>query len=325
MSFVRAVAQINISFDEMEDFMGLIGQEREKKHRYDKKVAKHMDDADHSWIDKLSRKADLTPITATITAREIRRGKAFLKFMGLNDQAARLGFWQGTGGNWVDINPNHRAEDGYQDLMPELQLRAGDEGQRQLESEQRRTQRRPPLPLPAQAVMSNGELFVRMDPPPGTINPERLKRRGGLEHYPANDVPARPLPVPGRVQQHGLHPENYMVVVQSGRRFSVLDNSLWPEHEALRDLGYDADTAFLAVAARPRALKAVKYSLGAVGTGYLQVVDAPASSFLVEAARPVEPVYHSAPENTSQPESARDDDEDQLLAGSSEDELQAAF
>lgn len=105
------------------------------------------------------------------------------------------------------------------------------------EAEQAEARRRRPPP-----EMVRDELFVRMDPPPNTINPERFKHGGRVRpgwHW------SRLPPALSK----GLHPENYVTVAKSGRRFSVLDTRPWAERQALEDLGMAVDTDLIVATA----------------------------------------------------------------------------
>lgn len=232
MSFVQAARVLRLTAAEVTDVMEQIGIERQKKQVVHAENATHPDPTDLSWLDGLAKREDLWPVNDPITSGDIDQGRAYLKYMGLSDLAAKLGYWEGTGGGLVDIDIDHWLEDGWRDLPLQFSVTYADEIEQVREAEQERARRQPP-------AMSSGELLVRMDPPPHTINPQRLKLGQPGSHPPSSGQ----LP-------NGLHPENYAVRVQSGKRFSVLDNSPWPERVALEDLGLEVDDDLKAATAQ---------------------------------------------------------------------------
>lgn len=240
MSFTRAVKQLSLSFDEAVALMELIVREKAKKRIYKEQAREHAEFADLVWLDDFVRAPELTPINETITAEEIRRGKEFLAFMGLDHLAAKLEDHQGTGGDFLSIPINHWAVDGWRGLFPHFNVLCGEKLQKMLDAERAERRRRPP-------AMSRGEMFVRMDPPPGTANPRRVDYR--LHVGPAVGQPQH-LPM-------GLHPENF-VVTEGGRRYSILDRA-WPVRAGLEDADRAAGSNLLLSAAASEAPEFIQH------------------------------------------------------------------
>ncbi|KAK4142419.1 uncharacterized protein C8A04DRAFT_30048, partial [Dichotomopilus funicola] len=136
--------------------------------------------------------------------------------------------------------------------------------------------------------VAGNELLVRLDPPARTLNPLRLRSGAPPRSLPSLPVPLRvPRPVARergdgeddddeeddeeeeedqetRVRvppSLGLHPANYTVKGRTGRRYSALDKSDWPEWEALHDAGVLPE-ASLAVLTEGSAVPDAAMSLG---------------------------------------------------------------
>ncbi|KAH6855743.1 hypothetical protein B0I37DRAFT_424384 [Chaetomium sp. MPI-CAGE-AT-0009] len=178
----RAVQSLDLDHVEATSLLGLVAEERKKKAQWAALLAQHPHSAETPSAEEL---APLCPINEGITAGEVRRGRAFLKFLGMGGAAARLGFWEGTAGDFHEVQI--------------------DEGCRHL-------------------------LLLRLDPPANTVNPLRLRPGAPL-------VRAKELELVRVPWSAGLHPMNYTIGGKSGRRYSTLDKSDWPDWEALHDAG----------------------------------------------------------------------------------------
>ncbi|EAQ87270.1 predicted protein [Chaetomium globosum CBS 148.51] len=205
----RAVQNLDLSHVEIKSLLGLITEERKKQRKWGKLLAQHPHSAEVPSAEEL---APLCPINEGITAGEVRRGRAFLKFLGLRGVAARLGFWEGTGADFHEV----QIDGGCRHLVDDFSFLAGGEGE---DSSARRL-----------LDLKEGELLLRLDPPADTINPLRLRPGAPL-------VRAKKLGLARVPRSGGLHPMNYTVGGKSGRRYSTLDKSDWPAWEALYDAG----------------------------------------------------------------------------------------
>ncbi|KAK4237101.1 hypothetical protein C8A03DRAFT_16303, partial [Achaetomium macrosporum] len=209
MSLIAALQQLSLTSDEVQSFLVLVQKERRKMEEFDEKLDQLLDFADPSVRDTV---AGLTPITDPITAAEVRSGRSYLRLLGIDRVADNLGFWEGTAGTWHPID----IEEGSRDLVgvPDLDDGVGNmDGSNQLQD------------------MTDAELLVRLDPPANTLNPQRL-RSGAPPHTRDRTCGPLRMPTPG-----SLHPANFVYKAKSGRRYSALDKSDWPEWEALHDAG----------------------------------------------------------------------------------------
>ncbi|KAK0617816.1 hypothetical protein B0T17DRAFT_642683 [Bombardia bombarda] len=156
-----------------------------------------------SRIDKFVATPRTLLVTDVISEKEVRRGKAFLSFLGLNDIAIRLGYYVGTAEEdvYYDIPINHLEADGFKHLLPHFNNAHLEELQDMLQAERQRAFLQP-------QTMTQGELLVRMDAPPETINPRRLDHRVNPTKC-ENMVPAEEL-------AKGLHWVNYKLVTVDG-------------------------------------------------------------------------------------------------------------
>ncbi|KAH6632682.1 hypothetical protein F5144DRAFT_593390 [Chaetomium tenue] len=205
----RAVQSLDLNHVEIKSLLGLITEERKKQRKWARLLAQHPHSAEVPSAEEL---APLCPINEGITAGEVRRGRAFLKFLGLGGVAARLGFWEGTGADFHEV----QIDGGCRHLVDDFSFLAGGEGE---DSSARRL-----------LDLKEGELLLRLDPPADTINPLRLRPGAPL-------VRAKKLGLARVPRSGGLHPMNYTVGGKSGRRYSTLDKSDWPAWEALYDAG----------------------------------------------------------------------------------------
>ncbi|KAK1767972.1 hypothetical protein QBC33DRAFT_428096, partial [Phialemonium atrogriseum] len=172
MSFTRASKHLRLSWGETFDVVEMVRQEMGKNKMYTEKLQEYdhmMRDGPYleynrGWLDDFIKIPHPPLLTDNITAREIKLARAFLNFLGLQDVAVKLGEYRGNTGEYYEIPLNHYLEDG-----------------------ERRTR-----------TMSDEELHVRLDSPPGSINPKRLESRSqqgnglNLEHV-----------------GHGIHPANF--------------------------------------------------------------------------------------------------------------------
>ncbi|AEO60632.1 hypothetical protein MYCTH_2112679 [Thermothelomyces thermophilus ATCC 42464] len=207
----QVVQALDLGHVEVSSLLGLISEESRKKKKFAELLLQHGDDAGIPSAEEL---AALCPVTEGITAEEVRCGRAFLRFLGLDGVAAGLGFWEGTGADFHDV----QVDEGCWALVDGFDLPDGGDGER-------RSLRR-------LRNLKGAELLLRLDPPTKTLNPQRLKSgSGGPSARAARSGPIRVPP------SEGLHPLNYTVAGKSGRRYSTLDKSDWPAWEALRDTG----------------------------------------------------------------------------------------
>ena len=214
MSFMRAIRCLDLGWEDSANLAGLIMDERAKMKRYDDDIARYPISEDFSWLDDFTATSRPALVTDLITDQEVRSGRSFLSFMGLNDIAATLGYYQGTSaGSRYDIPLNHFVEDGPRCLLPHFNVGCSEEIWEMAEAEKRRPR-----------LMSAHELLVRMDAPPGTVNPRRVDLR-----FQAYDWERWGNPVPDERPAGGLHPASYNIHTRNGAPRAVLDNSPTPE------------------------------------------------------------------------------------------------
>jgi hypothetical protein len=204
-----AVQRLGLAWEEAMSLVGLVRAEADKARRFGDLMRRYVGRAKIPPTDQLTV---LAPVTDGLTAAEVGRGRAFLKAMGLDPVAAGLGWWQGTGGRFHPIV----VDDGCAEFVAALR-RAGDDVEGGASGARRRL-----------LNLGRADLLVLLDPPPKTLNPRRLERGAP----PVRAARLGPVQVP---PSRGLHPVNYVVEGQTGRAYSVLDRSDWPEWEALHD------------------------------------------------------------------------------------------
>jgi hypothetical protein len=207
----RAVQSLDLDDVEIKSLLGLVAEERKKHRKWGRLLAQHPH-THSAELPSAEELAPLCPINEGITAGEVHRGRAFLKFLGLRGVAARLGFWEGSGADFHEV----QIDEVCRHLVDDFSFLAGDEGEG--------SGARGLLDL------KEGELLLRLDPPANTINPLRLRPGAPL-------VRAKKLGLARVPRSGGLHPMNYTVGGKSGRRYSTLDKSDWPAWEALHDAG----------------------------------------------------------------------------------------
>lgn len=197
MSFTRASKHLRLSWGETCDVVEMVRQEMGKNKMYTEKLQEYdhmMRDGPYleynrGWLDDFIKIPHPPLLTDNITAREIKLARAFLNFLGLQDVAVKLGEYRGNTGEYYEIPLNHYLEDGYRSLIPHFNNGNREELLELVLQEKRERRTR---------TMSDEELHVRLDSPPGSINPKRLESRSqqgnglNLEHV-----------------GHGIHPANF--------------------------------------------------------------------------------------------------------------------
>lgn len=207
----QVVQHLGLTWEEGVSLLRLIQEEWEKEAKYAAAIRRNLGGAKVPSADLLR---GLAPITEGTTAGEVGRGRAFLKSKDLDGVAASLGYWEGTAADFHNIP----IDGGCQEFVAVLgQERA--EAEAEAEALRRRV-----------LNTSGRELQLLLNPPPLTVNPRRLAR--GVPPVRAERVGAVQVPPSG-----GLHPVNYVVAGSTGRAYSALDVSDWPDWEALRDAG----------------------------------------------------------------------------------------
>ncbi|KAK0665781.1 hypothetical protein QBC41DRAFT_282277 [Cercophora samala] len=167
MSFVQVIRTFRLGASEAGELMNLVGAEQRKIDSFDEEVKKHLHTADLTWMDEYN-KTHTPLITDHLTAKEIRQAKAFMNFMGFKDIASKLGEYVGVGtGRRFPIVLNHFWGDGFKDLPPHFKVFCSEELGEMASTWNDLQRKHPPR-------LSTPEMHVRLDPPPGTINPRRL-------------------------------------------------------------------------------------------------------------------------------------------------------
>ncbi|KAK4683168.1 hypothetical protein QC764_122790 [Podospora pseudoanserina] len=167
MSFVQFIRTFRLSASEATELMNLVGEEQRKIDDFDKEIKKHLHAADLTWMDEYN-KTHAPLITDHFTAKEIRLAKDFMTFMGFGDVASNLGGYVGVGaGRRFPISLNHFWGDGFRDLPPHFKVFCSGELDKMASTWDEVQKEHPPR-------LSTPEMLVRLDPPPGTINPRRL-------------------------------------------------------------------------------------------------------------------------------------------------------
>ncbi|KAK3307534.1 uncharacterized protein B0T15DRAFT_493008 [Chaetomium strumarium] len=210
MRLSEALQQLNLTHDEVQSFLVLVQKEIEKIETCDANLEELLDFDDPSVRATI---AALAPVTDPLTAAEVRRGRSYLRLLGINHVAANLGLWEGTAGTWHRID----IDEGCLDLLGVDNLGGVD-----LVSGSSSD---------VMSNMSDAELLVRLDPPARTLNPQRL-RSGAPPSERGRACDLQRVPKSG-----SLHPANYVHSAKSGRSYSILDKSDWPQWEALHDAG----------------------------------------------------------------------------------------
>ncbi|KAL2158915.1 hypothetical protein VTH06DRAFT_2945, partial [Thermothelomyces fergusii] len=229
----QAVQELDLGHAEVASLLRLIAEENKKKKKFAQLLLQH---GDNAGIPPAEELAPLCPITEGITADEVRHGRVFLRFLGLDGVAAGLGFWQGTGADFHEV----QVDDGCWGLVDGFDFPDGSSGGGGGDHGNGNGERRC---LHRLRNLRGAELLLRLDPPARTLNPQRLKSGSAPPARAARSVPVRVPP------SEGLHPANYTVVGKSGRRYSTLDKSDWPAWEALCDAGVVPEAALVVMTA----------------------------------------------------------------------------
>ncbi|KAL1841988.1 hypothetical protein VTJ49DRAFT_6231 [Mycothermus thermophilus] len=221
----QGLMSLNLKHAETVSLLHLIEDERRKNARLDSVLLYQQ----HGGPQPSPLVAqDLLPVTESLPAFEVAQGQRFLRARGMDDAADRLAGWVGSGGSYHHID----FDAGLVGFLADLHSREGDgEGGGGGGSEEAFQQRREAARHLLH--MDGRELLVRLDPPPETVNPQRVGSGAGPRASPSGGVDTEGL----RVLSEGLHPVNYCVMGPSGNRYSVLDESDWPDWEAVRAMG----------------------------------------------------------------------------------------
>jgi hypothetical protein len=207
----EAVRRLDLSHGEVMSFLALLSEERRKGRRYAEAIRRCLGSVGVPPVDELT---DLTPVTGTISANEVSRGRAFLRSVGVDEVAASLGFWEGTGADFFDIP----LDEGLKDFVLDFTL----SGRGNLEATSAAKRRL--------LVATADDVLLRREAPPKTLNPGWFAR--GASPVRGDKLERAQVP-----RAKDLHPVNYVVEGNSGRRYSILDKSDWPDWEALHDAG----------------------------------------------------------------------------------------
>ncbi|KAK4100316.1 hypothetical protein N658DRAFT_487033 [Parathielavia hyrcaniae] len=205
----RAVQHLGLEYDEVTSLLALLEAEREKKKRYEV-LMRRVGGAEIPSGDELLA---LAAVTEGISAREVRRGRGFLRFLGI-----------------ADIH-DIEIDEGVEDLVNDVSVSSAGEGQSS------RTRRQ-------LLSMTGPELILRLDPPPDSINPRRLK--GGAPSARAENLD----PVQAS-QSNGLHQANYEVKSQDASSSAILDTLVRPSWGSLRPVSNIPVTDLTVFTARP--------------------------------------------------------------------------
>ncbi|KAL2266961.1 hypothetical protein VTJ83DRAFT_4238 [Remersonia thermophila] len=241
----QGLMSLNLAHAEIVGLLHLIHDERRKHARLDGLLLPPDPPRDGAQP-SLARLQDLMPVTESLPAFQVAQGQRFLRARGMEDAADRLAGWVGTGGRYHPID----IDAGLAGFLADLRSReddgegggggGGGGGASEKAAKQRREAARHLL------RMDGRELLVRLDPPPETVNPQRVGSGAGPRASPSGGGGggggATADTMEGlKVLSQGLHPANYCVVGPSGNRYSVLDGSDWPDWEAVRALGGISD------------------------------------------------------------------------------------
>jgi hypothetical protein len=213
MPLSEALQQLNLTPEEVQSFLVLVQKESKKMETMDARFHEPMDFANPS-VQEID--AALGPVTDFISDAEVRRGRRYVRLLGIPRVAENLSMWEGSAGTWHPID----IDEGCPALLEVSDLGGGGVGLMDGSSN----------PLPPS--MTDAELLVRLDPPADTLNPQRL--RSGAPPSVRGHASDR-LRVP---ESGALHPANYVYTAKSGRQYSILDETAWPQWEALYDMGY---------------------------------------------------------------------------------------
>lgn len=215
----EAVRRLDLGHGEVMSFLALLSGERRKGRRYAKVIRRCLGVVGVPPVEELT---DLTPVTDSISASEVGRGRAFLRSVGLDGVAASLGFWEGTGADFFDVP----LDEGIRDYVLDFTL----SGRGELEATSAAKERL--------LVAKADDVLLRREASPKTLNPGWFARGAPPVHGEKLGRVQVPLP-------KDLHPVNYIVEAKSGREYSLLDKSDWPGWEALHDAGCIPETTLI--------------------------------------------------------------------------------
>ncbi|KAL2135755.1 hypothetical protein VTI74DRAFT_7125 [Chaetomium olivicolor] len=212
-SFAAATRLLSLAHDEVVAMVALADKERRKKLEVASVLSGGMSTLDLDVVDKAARDRALRPINDSITGADITRAKAFLRFLGHDEVASKLGWWQGSGGDYHEIPIDQDADEIVEagELAGFIELRGDGPDQAASGSSSNESQ---------VLDISGEEIMVRMDPPLGTLNPFRLRSGAG----PSRAVSGQEK----QVRAHkGLHPVNFVDKFTTGKEFAALGLSGW--------------------------------------------------------------------------------------------------
>ncbi|KAK0619952.1 hypothetical protein B0T14DRAFT_220947 [Immersiella caudata] len=203
MSFVQAIRMLGLSLDDSTELVNIVMAEHQKMAKIERDncqregfdlhlLGDSTDELDWTQYFKLLDDDEWPRlITDTISQEEIIPARSFLEFMGLNNLAIRLDEYQGTGSGPYEVPLNHFTSDGPGGLLPHFNVGNSLELQDLGEDLS--------WILPA---IPGHELLVRMDAPPGTVNPRHLM------------IPKSPQLDDGLDWGQPVHPDNFMLYPQ---------------------------------------------------------------------------------------------------------------
>ena len=186
---MQATRQLSLSFAESTALINMIMEEQIKIREYEAtlnrpEIASRFD---FKWLNEIHRPVF---IFDELSGLDIRRGRAFLSFLGLHDTAENISYYHGVTSQLYWIELNHYPQDGLRGLFPHFNVACAREIATLAAALKREQALRP-------RAMSAGELLVRMDAPPGTANPRRLV----LDNHQGNRVVAGPSSAPAQPQR----------------------------------------------------------------------------------------------------------------------------
>jgi len=184
---VQATRQLSLSFAESTALINMIMEEQIKIREYEATLNRpeYASRFDLQWLDEIHRPIF---IFDELSGLDIRRGRAFLSFLGLHDTAENISYYHGVTSQLYWIELNHYPQDGPRGLFPHFNVACAREIATLAAALRREQTLRP-------RAMSASELLVRMDAPPGTANPRRLvlsNHQGDRAVAGPSSAPAQP-------------------------------------------------------------------------------------------------------------------------------------
>ncbi len=215
------MGELGLIFEHTVAMINLVAAENAKMLQYHDDVRPRDHTTSFEWLDDFVATPRPGLITDIVTANELQLGRSFLKFMGLNDIAERLDCYQGIATTSYSVPLNHFVEDGWQSLIPHINVGCREDLLVMHKADKERQAKQP-------RAMSAGELLVRMDAPPRTVNPRHIDPACHEERNPE----ALGQWVSPEKLAKCLYMTNYMVRMPDGKGYSLLDKSDWPEQVA---------------------------------------------------------------------------------------------